>query len=435
MRWSAGAVPLAELDLDGAAGAARRAVVEAFVARRLLAVDGDRLEVAHEALLTAWPRLARWLEDDAVGRAVRRHLAPAALEWDARGRPDDELYRGARLAAGAGLGGRRRRGPDPGRSASSSKHRGRRPRPSCGRPSGPSRGGGRRGPAGWRPGWPPYSSLALVAAGLAVRFQRNADARAAEADAAGVADANRLAALSTTARVAGPVAAARRPGGAPRGHPGDRRTGCWPRWSSTGGPCGPSAGGHGSDAALAGRGRTLFMTVRAAARVVTWPVGATAEPQAVFDPDPDNIAASPTGDLVAPVVRRRAGPGSRPRRPWVLAPRVDLGGAPVDIAFSPDGRAAGRAGHGHRAHGASADLASGEWRTIDAAVRHRRDASSRPFTEDASAVVVWTQEDHPGPPGRPGRNPDPAERCPRAGRAWGSWHSRRAPRSCGRTAA
>ena len=30
----------------------------------------------HEALLTAWPRLARWLEDDAAGRAVRRHLVP-----------------------------------------------------------------------------------------------------------------------------------------------------------------------------------------------------------------------------------------------------------------------------------------------------------------------------------------------------------------------
>ena len=67
--------------------------------RRLLSVDGDRLEVAHEALLTAWPRLTRWLEDDAAGRAVRRHLAPAAREWEAAGRPDDELYRGARLAA------------------------------------------------------------------------------------------------------------------------------------------------------------------------------------------------------------------------------------------------------------------------------------------------------------------------------------------------
>lgn len=92
-------VSLAELDLDGPRGSGRRVVVEAFVGRRLLAVDGDRLEVAHEALLTAWPRLARWLEDDAAGRAVRRHLAPAARDWAARGRPDEELYRGARLVA------------------------------------------------------------------------------------------------------------------------------------------------------------------------------------------------------------------------------------------------------------------------------------------------------------------------------------------------
>ena len=72
---------------------------EVFVDRRLLAVDGERLEVAHEALLTAWPRLVRWLEDDAAGRAVRRHLAPAAREWEAGGRRDDELSRGARLTA------------------------------------------------------------------------------------------------------------------------------------------------------------------------------------------------------------------------------------------------------------------------------------------------------------------------------------------------
>jgi DNA-binding SARP family transcriptional activator/WD40 repeat protein len=92
-------VPLIELDLDDAGGAARREVVEAFVNRRLLSLDGDRLEVAHEALLTGWPRLVRWLEDDAAGRAVRRQLAPSARAWAEGGRPDEELYRGARLAA------------------------------------------------------------------------------------------------------------------------------------------------------------------------------------------------------------------------------------------------------------------------------------------------------------------------------------------------
>jgi DNA-binding SARP family transcriptional activator len=92
-------VPVAELDLDGERGRPRRDVVEAFVRRRLLAVHGESLEVAHEALLTAWPRLARWLEEDAAGRAVRRRLAPAARDWQASGRPEEELYRGARLEA------------------------------------------------------------------------------------------------------------------------------------------------------------------------------------------------------------------------------------------------------------------------------------------------------------------------------------------------
>ena len=100
-RLRARQLPVAELALVGADPALTEQVVETLVARRLLARDGDHLEVAHEALLTAWPRLAAWLADDAVGRAVRRHLAPAALEWAAHGRPDDELYRGTRLEAAA----------------------------------------------------------------------------------------------------------------------------------------------------------------------------------------------------------------------------------------------------------------------------------------------------------------------------------------------
>ncbi len=90
---------LSELRLNGPGGIVRRAVVEAFVRRRLLTLDADHLEVTHEALLIAWPRLAAWLAEDAAGRAVRAHLSPEAREWDRAGRPDDRLYRGARLAA------------------------------------------------------------------------------------------------------------------------------------------------------------------------------------------------------------------------------------------------------------------------------------------------------------------------------------------------
>ena len=90
-------VPLAELGLEDADGARRRAVIEEFVSRRLLTIDAGHLEVTHEALLTGWPRLATWLGEDALGRAVRAHLAPEAADWAAAGRPTDRLYRGTRL--------------------------------------------------------------------------------------------------------------------------------------------------------------------------------------------------------------------------------------------------------------------------------------------------------------------------------------------------
>src|SRR5262249_244865 len=53
----------------------------------------------HEALLEQWPRLARWVEEDAQGTRLHRHLARAARDWDATGRDPGELFRGARLAA------------------------------------------------------------------------------------------------------------------------------------------------------------------------------------------------------------------------------------------------------------------------------------------------------------------------------------------------
>ena len=90
-------VPLAEVAAPGDK-AARRAL-DVLVGRRLLTAGDDTVEVAHEALLSHWPRLARWLEEDEQGRALRRHLAPAAREWAQSGRPDAELYRGARLAS------------------------------------------------------------------------------------------------------------------------------------------------------------------------------------------------------------------------------------------------------------------------------------------------------------------------------------------------
>lgn len=77
------------------------ALVERLVAARLLTSDGDELELAHESLVRAWPRLRGWLDDDAGGQRILRHLAVTADTWDAMGRPDSELYRGVRLAQAA----------------------------------------------------------------------------------------------------------------------------------------------------------------------------------------------------------------------------------------------------------------------------------------------------------------------------------------------
>jgi WD40 repeat protein/DNA-binding SARP family transcriptional activator len=89
-------VPLEEVAPPG--DEAARAALDVLVARRLVTAGEDSVEVAHEALLSHWPRLARWLEEDEQGRTLRRHLAPSARDWAQSGRPDAELYRGARLA-------------------------------------------------------------------------------------------------------------------------------------------------------------------------------------------------------------------------------------------------------------------------------------------------------------------------------------------------
>jgi WD40 repeat protein/DNA-binding SARP family transcriptional activator len=76
-------------------------LVEQLVGARLLASDGDTVEIAHESLAVAWPRLRSWLDEDVEGLRVMRHLAVAAESWDELGRPDSELYRGSRQVRAA----------------------------------------------------------------------------------------------------------------------------------------------------------------------------------------------------------------------------------------------------------------------------------------------------------------------------------------------
>ena len=72
-------------------------IVDTLIAARLLSSDETSVALTHEALVRAWPRLGRWLEEDLEGRSILHHLAGAAAAWDGLGRPTSELYRGTRL--------------------------------------------------------------------------------------------------------------------------------------------------------------------------------------------------------------------------------------------------------------------------------------------------------------------------------------------------
>ncbi|HET6833875.1 MAG TPA: BTAD domain-containing putative transcriptional regulator [Acidimicrobiales bacterium] len=78
-----------------------RAALETLADRRLLTIDSDSVEVAHEALLREWPRLRTWLDEDVQGRRLHRRLHDAARSWDAADHDPSELYRGTRLGAAA----------------------------------------------------------------------------------------------------------------------------------------------------------------------------------------------------------------------------------------------------------------------------------------------------------------------------------------------
>lgn len=73
-------------------------VLDRFVERRLITMDTTTVEIAHEALLTEWPRLQEWLDADRVGLSVHRTLTLTTHTWLDLGRDPTVLYRGPRLA-------------------------------------------------------------------------------------------------------------------------------------------------------------------------------------------------------------------------------------------------------------------------------------------------------------------------------------------------
>jgi serine/threonine protein kinase/WD40 repeat protein len=54
----------------------------------------DRVEVVHESLLKAWPRLVRWQAQEEEGAVLRDQLKQAAHLWEEKGRSPDVLWSG-----------------------------------------------------------------------------------------------------------------------------------------------------------------------------------------------------------------------------------------------------------------------------------------------------------------------------------------------------
>ena len=80
-------------------------ILDALVDARLLtsyelpAAEGEergrhRIEIVHESLLTAWPRLVRWRTQDEEGAQLRDELRQAARIWEQHQRSDDLLWSG-----------------------------------------------------------------------------------------------------------------------------------------------------------------------------------------------------------------------------------------------------------------------------------------------------------------------------------------------------
>lgn len=59
--------------------------------------DQQVLDVAHEALIQAWPRLGRWLNEDRESLRIRQQIHEDAQEWQARHKDDESLYQEKRL--------------------------------------------------------------------------------------------------------------------------------------------------------------------------------------------------------------------------------------------------------------------------------------------------------------------------------------------------
>ncbi|AKZ56833.1 WD-40 repeat-containing protein [Streptomyces ambofaciens ATCC 23877] len=76
--------------------------LEALVRARLVTLDADTVEITHEALLHAWPRLRDWIDEGRADNLLRQRLEEDGRAWEESDRDASLLYRGSRLEQARG---------------------------------------------------------------------------------------------------------------------------------------------------------------------------------------------------------------------------------------------------------------------------------------------------------------------------------------------
>ncbi|MEV6949560.1 helix-turn-helix domain-containing protein [Streptomyces sp. NPDC051172] len=87
--------PRAELDFADPTDTAM--VLDRLAGARLLTLDHDTVDLAHEALIIGWPQLGAWINTDRDRLRTHRRLTEATEAWTMLDRDPGALYRGARL--------------------------------------------------------------------------------------------------------------------------------------------------------------------------------------------------------------------------------------------------------------------------------------------------------------------------------------------------
>ncbi|WDN57595.1 nSTAND1 domain-containing NTPase [Streptomyces clavuligerus] len=90
--------PAPRTELEAAAPQETATVLEHLTRARLITLDDDTADLAHEALITAWPRLRTWIDEERTRLIVHRRLTTDTATWTELDHDPGALYRGTRLA-------------------------------------------------------------------------------------------------------------------------------------------------------------------------------------------------------------------------------------------------------------------------------------------------------------------------------------------------